>query len=131
MQPTFLGIERVLQIHASLIDHYGGAYGVRDMGLLQSAISQPPASFGGQFLHSDLFSMAAAYLFHLVKNHPFIDGNKRIGAATAIIFLSLNGIEIEADEDGLVEMTLAVACGDQNKAQIAQFFRAKVVASDG
>lgn len=85
----------------------------------------PRASFGGNWLHIDLFEMAAAYLFHLVQNHAFIDGNKRIGAASAIVFLSLNDIEIEADEDGLVELTLKVACGSAAKPEIAEFFRSR------
>jgi len=96
---------------------------VRDVGLLQSAIAMPQASFGGEFLHKDLFEMAAAYLYHLVQNHAFVDGNKRVGAASAIVFLTLNGVELEADEEGLVEITLAVAQGQADKQQIAVFFR--------
>lgn len=127
MLPLFLSIERVLQIHHSLIEHYGGAEGVRDIGLLHSALSMPQASFGSQLLHQDLFDMAAAYLYHLVQNHTFIDGNKRVGAASAIIFLSMNDVEIEADEDGLVELTLAVARGEVGKQEIAAFFRERQV----
>jgi death on curing protein len=67
--------------------------------------------------------MAAAYLYHIVQNHPFVDGNKRTGAASAIIFLAINGVEIAADEEGLVELTLAVAEGIAGKQQIADFFR--------
>lgn len=120
-----MDIERALQLHGSLIEHYGGTKGVRDIGLLQSALAMPQATFGGQLLHDGLFEMAAATMFHLVQNHPFIDGNKRVGAAAAIIFLAMNGIEIEADEDGLVELTLAVARGEQGKPEIAAFFRAR------
>jgi len=123
MQPLFLDIDRVLQTHRSLIEHYGGAEGIRDVGLLQSAIAMPQASFSGELLHKDLFEMAAAYLYHIVQNHPFLDGNKRTGAATAIIFLTINDIELEADEEGLVEITLAVAEGKADKQQIAEFFR--------
>ena len=83
----------------------------------------PQASFGGQYLHKDLFEMAAAYLYHIVQNHPFLDGNNRTGAAAAIIFLAMNDIEIDADEDGLVELTLSVACGNSGKPEIAEFFR--------
>lgn len=96
------------------------------MGLLQSAIAQPRASFGGAFKHADLFAMAAAYLFHIVQNHPFFDGNKRTGAAAAIVFLALNDVEIDNDEDGLVELTLSVARGEAGKDQIAAFFRDRV-----
>lgn len=125
MQPLFLDIERVLHIHRSLIERYGGSEGLRDVGLLHSALAIPQASFGGQWLHNDLFEMAAAYLYHLVQNHAFVDGNKRVGAAAAIVFLALNDVEIEADEDGLVELTLAVARGESGKQEIAAFFRAK------
>jgi death-on-curing protein len=123
MQPLFLDLDRVLRTHRSLIERYGGAEGLRDVGLLHSAIAMPQMSFGGDFLHKDLFEMAAAYLYHIVQNHPFLDGNKRTGAAVAIIFLAINGIELEADEEGLVEITLAVAEGKAGKQEIADFFR--------
>jgi len=125
MLPLFLDINQTLRTHRSLIEHYGGVEGVRDIGLLHSAVAMPQASFGGEFLHRDLFEMGAAYLYHIVQNHPFIDGNKRTGAAAAIIFLAMNGIEIEADEDGLVELTLAVAEGKASKREIADFFKSK------
>lgn len=123
MLPLFLDIDRVLRTHLSLIEAYGGEPGVRDIGMLLSAIAMPQASFGGQFLHKDLFEMAAAYLFHIVQNHPFMDGNKRTGAASAIIFLDMNGVEIEADEEGLVDLTLHVASGHAGKQEIAAFLR--------
>ncbi len=123
MAPLFLDLDRVLRTHLSLIEAYGGEPGVRDIGLLHSAVAMPQASFGGEFLHKDLFEMAAAYLFHIVQNHPFIDGNKRTGAAAAIIFLDMNGVEIEADEEGLVDLTLRVATGQAGKPDIAEFFR--------
>ena len=102
----FLTCERVLRLHAELIGKYGGTPGVRDPGLLESAIAMPQSSFGGQFLHGDVVEMAAAYLFHIVQNHPFLDGNKRTGAASAIVFLAINGAWIVNDEAGLVEITL-------------------------
>jgi death-on-curing protein len=123
MPPLFLDIRHVLRTHLSLIERHGGAEEVRDAGLLLSAVAMPQASFGGEFLHKDRFEMAAAYLYHLVQNHPFVDGNKRTGAAAAIIFLAMNGVEIEADEEGLVDLTLAVARGEVGKAEIAEFFR--------
>jgi death-on-curing protein len=123
MPPLFLDIDHVLRTHLSLLERYGGEPGVRDVGLLRSAIAMPQASFGSEFLHKDLFEMAAAYLFHIVQNHPFIDGNKRTGTAAAIIFLDMNGVEIEADEEGLVALTLRVACGQAGKNEIAEFFR--------
>lgn len=82
-EPIFLSFEDVIEIHRDQIVRYGGASGVRDIGLLQSAVLMPLAQFEGKFLHKDLFEMAAAYLFHLAKNHPFVDGNKRVGLVAA------------------------------------------------
>jgi death on curing protein len=127
VSPLFLDIERIFRVHRSLIERYGGTEGVRDVGLLHSALAMPQASFGGEYLHTNLFEMAAAYLFHLVKNHPFLDGNKRVGSAAAIIFLAMNDVAIEADEEGLVELTLSVATGQAGKAEIAEFFRTRTV----
>lgn len=123
--PLFLELDQVMRLHASMIEHYGGTNGIRDIGLLQSALAVPQASYGGASLHADLFEMAAAYLFHIVQNHPFLDGNKRTGAASAIIFLAINGFDTESDEEGLVELTLSVARGESDKSTIAGFFRAR------
>jgi len=84
--PQFLKLQRVLQIHESQIESFGGSSGIRDLGLLKSALAMPQASFGGTYLHADLYEMAAAYLFHIVSNHPFLDGNKRTGTAVALFF---------------------------------------------
>lgn len=118
----FLQLHHILRLHQSLIQHYGGSDGVRDMGLLDSAIAQPKAMFSGEYLHQWPYEMAAAYMFHIVSNHPFVDGNKRTGAASAIVFLDINGIQIDNDEPGLVELTLKVATSQSSKAQIAAFF---------
>jgi death-on-curing protein len=123
MEPKFLKIGKIRQIHESVIREYGGSLGIRDIGLLESAIAMPRASFGGQFLHEDLYAMAAAYLFHLVQNHPFIDGNKRVGGAAALAFLDLNGVEVIADEDEFADLVLAVAQSQADKEQIAAFLR--------
>ncbi len=123
MHPTFLDLEKVIRLHTELVEHYGGQTGIRDIGLLHSAIAMPQASFGGQFLHEDIYTMAAAYLFHIVQNHPFIDGNKRTGAAAAIVFLAMNDIGLQGDEEGLVDITLAVATGQAGKTEVAEFFR--------
>jgi len=84
----FLTLDDILESHQNQIETYGGSHGVRDIGLLESAIAQPEASFGGQYLHADIFEMAAAYLYHLVMNHPFVDGNKRVGLEASLIFLA-------------------------------------------
>jgi death on curing protein len=128
-QPYYLSLDQVLHLHASLIERYGGATEVRDMGLLQSALAMPQASFGGQTLHPTIFDQAAAYLYHLVQNHPFLDGNKRIGSATALVFLAMNDIQIEGDEEGLVALTLSVATGKTGKEAIAQWLRDRVIAA--
>ena len=123
MDPVFLSLSEVLEIHQDQVTRYGGATGIRDIELLKSALGMPSATYGGQFLHTDIYEMAAAYLFHLVKNHPFIDGNKRVGAVTALIFLCLNGFDFDAPEDDFAEMVLAVARGDIDKADVAVFIR--------
>jgi death-on-curing protein len=89
MTPVFLTTEEVLVIQADQIRRYGGSEGLRDENLLLSALAMPQSGFGGEYLHGDDFEMAAAYLFHIVMNHPFIDGNKRVGAVAARLFLTL------------------------------------------
>ncbi len=123
MIPNFLSLAEVLAIHQDQIARYGGATGIRDIDLLKSALGMPPATYGGEFLHTDIYEMAASYLFHLVKNHPFIDGNKRVGAVAALVFLALNGFECHAPQDDLADMVLAVARGDMDKAQVSVFIR--------
>ena len=121
--PDFLTIQDALEIHAHQIDKYGGDPDVRDLPLLESALAQPMAAFGGEFLHGDLFVMAAAYLFHIVKNHPLVDGNKRAGAATAVTFLKLNGVEFVPPQGTLYDITIAAATGQMQKPQIADALR--------
>ena len=120
---NFLSTEDVLILHANQVDLHGGEHGVRELGLLDSAVAQPQASFGGNFLHAFPFEMAAAYLYHIVQNHPFFDGNKRTGAVAALVFLDFNGIEIDAPKGSLYDITLSVATGQAGKAEIAEFFR--------
>jgi death on curing protein len=121
MQPEFLDIDDIIEVQQHLIETYGGEPGLRDSGLLQSAMAMPQSMFGGVFLHEDLYQMAAAYLFHIVKNHPFVDGNKRAGAAAAIAFLDINSVEVRADQDDLAAFVLAVAEGKHEKAAIAEY----------
>lgn len=121
--PEFLRLDDLLEIHRDQIERYGGVLGARDIGLLQSAIAQPCATFAGNYLHADLFEMAAAYLFHIARNHPFIDGNKRVGAVAAIVFLELNGLELTAREEEYEQLVLQAAQGLADKTAIANFFR--------
>jgi death-on-curing protein len=121
---VFLTLDEVIAIHRDQIERYGGSLGVRDWGLLQSANAMPAAAFGGQYLHTDLCEMAAAYLFHIVQNHPFIDGNKRVGAVAADVFLALNDLQLIANQDNYAEFVLSVARGEASKSAAAEFFRA-------
>ncbi|MBW3539168.1 MAG: type II toxin-antitoxin system death-on-curing family toxin [Planctomycetes bacterium] len=123
MNPEFLTLTEVLEIHRDQIARYGGSEGIRDRGLLESAVAMPQAAFGGQYLHTDLFQMAAAYLYHLVQNHPFIDGNKRVGAAAADVFLTLNGLTLTAPEEQYEELVMSVAQSESGKTTVADFFR--------
>lgn len=123
MQPDFLTVDDVVQIHQDQIARYGGSEGVRDVDLLMSAVQQPQAGFGGEYLHRGIFEMAAAYLYHVARNHPFIDGNKRCAAACAVVFLMFNGVDLQDDEQGLERITLAAAQDQVRKPEIAEFFR--------
>lgn len=123
MEITFLSLSEVIAIHETQIHRFGGSLGIRDQGLLEAAVNMPQATFGGQFLHDGLQAMAAAYLFHLVANHPFIDGNKRVGAASADVFLGMNRWQLMADPDTYAEFVLAVAASRLEKNDALEFFR--------
>jgi death on curing protein len=120
---VFLTLDDIIESHQNQIDTYGGSYGIRDIGLLESAISQPEASFGGQYLHADIFQMASAYIYHLVMNHPFVDGNKRVGLEAALIFLEINNENLNASDEELVDLVLKTTAGQVGKREIAEFFR--------
>ena len=113
----------VLLILQDEIRRYGGAYGVRDTDLLSSALAMPSASFEGKYLHKDLYEQAAAYAFHICQNHPFIDGNKRTALATALVFLSLNGIELEDPNEELYGLMMDVSGKGKPKSDIAATFK--------
>src|SRR5437016_10807184 len=121
-KPRFLLLEEVLRIHAHQIETYGGSFGVRDAGPLLSAVAAPEASFAGELLHGTILEMAAAYLFHLARNHPFVDGNRRVALAAALVFLEVNGVSVDAPDDELFEIVSGVATGDASKAAAAVFF---------
>lgn len=120
-QFDFLSTREVLDLHDYIIDRYGGTSGLRDFNLLDAAIAQP--SLVGSYLHSDIFQMAAAYAFHIIKNHAFVDGNKRTGLLTALVFLKKNQIVIDADFDSMYELAIDIANSKLNKEQIAEFFK--------
>ena len=122
-EPVFLGVEHVLSIHRRMIHEFGGAPEVRDKGLLESAVMMPAAQFEGRFLHDGVPEMAAAYLFHLCLNHPFVDGNKRTALAAAEVFLMLNDMRLAAGNREVERLTMGLTGGRISKDETIAFFR--------
>jgi death-on-curing protein len=120
---VYLSLEQVLELHRLEIRLFGGSAGLRERGSLEAALARPQMTFAGEDLYPDVESKAAALMHSLVMNHPFVDGNKRTGAAVAELFLSLNGVELEADDDDLVAVTLSVARGEVNAEALAIWLR--------
>lgn len=113
--------EEAVDIHDDQILKYGGSYGIRDFGLLLSALEMPKAEMFGHCLHPTVFDKASAYIFHILCNHPFIDGNKRTATACGLIFLSMNGIELNVDWKDIEKMVLDIANGKLTKKEISEF----------
>ena len=121
--PEFLREEAIRVLHEDQIAEFGGAQGIRDPGLLSSAAAQAGATVDGEYLHHDLHEMAAAYLYHIAMNHPFIDGNKRTAVVAALVLLDLNGIDVDRPEPRLFDLTLGVAEGRIGKGEVASQLR--------
>lgn len=122
----FITMQEIIDDHAEIIQRYGGLDGIRDMGLLASAIDMPKAALFEKDLHPTIFDKAAAYLFHIICNYPFIDGNKRTGTVIALTFLKQNHIQVKLTEKqmlALEELVVNTVEGKITKEQIAQFFR--------
>ena len=115
----YLTLSELLALHAMVLEQTGGGSGVRDLGGLESAIAQPRMTFGGEDLYPDLGSKVAALGFSLIQNHPFVDGNKRVGHAAMETFLLLNGWELETPVDAAEELILGVASGAVTREQLA------------
>lgn len=113
--PEFLTLAEIMEIHRLLIERHGGNPGIRDRGLLESALAVPEASFGGEFLHPTLFSMAAAYACHIAENQPFVDGNKRAALGAALVFLDMNGVSIDDPKGSLYDAMMAIATRRMSK----------------
>lgn len=118
-RPRFVTIDEALAWHAIAVAQYGGDPGLRDRGLLESALAQPRQAFGGEFAHAYPFGMAAAYAFHIAKNHPFIDGNKRAALMCAGAFLRMNGWDLSSTGTDAADALLSLLAGDLDKESFA------------
>lgn len=127
VQPNFLTLEHVVYLQQQTIAMYGGTHGIRDQGMLESAIQQPQIGVMEGWLHKHPFEMAAAYGFHLARNHAFLDGNKRIAWIAARSFLWTEGYSIRASNQEATEIMLDVAQGKITKEDLAMFLTAKAL----
>ena len=123
MATRFIPPELVLSIHADLLQRYGGHPGLRDPGLLESALAQPRMTAGGKEIHKTVFDKAAAYGFYVCKNHPFVDDNKRVALVLMDVFLQKNGREIISSEEEAYTMMMSLASGKLSKAQLAKWLK--------
>jgi death-on-curing protein len=123
----YLTLNKVLELHIRLIERYGGSAGIHDLGALESALTQPRMTFGGEELYPTIAEKAAALGFALIKNHPFVDGNKRTGHAAMEIFLVLNGFEIDASVDEQEKVILQVASGESKREAFTDWLRPHIV----
>ena len=123
MATRFIPNRIVSTIHSDLLQRYGGRPGLRDPGLLDSALAQPKITVGGKFVHKTLFDKAAAYGFHVCKNHAFVDGNKRVAFVLMDIFLQKNGWEVTSNEEEAYSMMISLASGKLSKAQLSKWLK--------
>lgn len=112
---------QVLKLHDALLEEFGGTSGIRDQGLLDSALNTPFATFGGKYLYPSLQAKAAQLGFGLVSNHPFVDGNKRTGAHVMLVFLAINGVDLNYTEEELIDVVLQVASGNINAQELLEW----------
>ena len=119
----YLALAEVLELHRRLVEETGGSHGVRDLGMLESAVAQPMGSFSGQDLYPSVVEKAAALAYSLALNHPFVDGNKRTSHAAMEVFLVLNGHEIDASVDEQESFWLALAAGQRSRADLVAWLR--------
>lgn len=127
---TFLDFDRIVQLNRLAVKTFGGSDGVRDKGLIESAIYQPQASFGEQYLHETIYQMAAAYYYHISESQGFSDGNKRTGFLALFAFLKLNGCDLTIPDDYLWPILLEVASGVKSKGELADFLTENVTCKD-
>ncbi len=127
----YLTLNEVLEIYRRIVAQSGGSFGIRDLHAVESSLAQPRATFGGEDLYPTVVEKASALGFSLIQNHPFVDGNKRIGHAAMETFLILNGFEIDAPVDHQEQVILTIASGKMNRDQFAEWLRAHVLQSSG
>jgi death on curing protein len=125
----YLTLLEVLELHHQIIEQSGGAVGIRDLGLLESAIAQPLMTFGGEDLYPSVIEKTIAVGFSIIMNHPFVDGNKRTGHAAMEVFLILNGMEISASVDEQEQIILAVASGKIGREAFVEWLKIHTTAS--
>ena len=123
----YLSVEQIGEIHSSQIRSYGGGPGLRDRAALEAAVARPAATFGGEDLYGDIPAKAAALMHSLVMNHPYVDGNKRVGAHAAVIFLEVNGFLADFTPKELEQVTMATARGELDAERLAIWFRQRSV----
>jgi death on curing protein len=121
LQTEFLEKSNVLKIHSRQIERFGGSLGIRDDGLLESAIAQPQATFSGELLHATIHEQAAAYLYHIAMNHPFVDGNKRTAFAVMDTFLRLNGYRLNLSDEQAYDLVIQVVERRMSKEDLSRY----------
>ena len=119
----YLTVQEVIEIHDQIIDIFGGSFGLRDLGLLTSAIEMTKSKFENKFLHPTIFDKASAYLYHICNNHPFIDKNKRTAAISTLVFLEDNDISLKFNEIKFENFIVEIATGKINKKYISSFLK--------
>lgn len=119
----YLSLEQIIELHDALIEKFGGLIGIRERGLLESAVAAPMMAVFGEELHKTIYNKAAAYLFYIAKNHAFLDGNKRTAAAAALAFFRANGKFTKYDADEFLEFVVSVAEGQADLDAISNYFR--------
>ncbi len=123
LEPDFLELEEVLELHDEVLRRHGGQPGVRDLALLESAVAMPRGGVGEEWFHPDLWSMAAAYAFHIAENQPFLDGNKRTAIGAALVFLDLNGASISGADQELYDAMMGISARTVSKSELAMLLR--------
>ncbi|MDR3550294.1 MAG: type II toxin-antitoxin system death-on-curing family toxin [Candidatus Babeliales bacterium] len=119
----FVTLPEAMLLHKKTIDRFGGILGVRDLGLLESALMQPQMSMFDEYIYKDIFQMGSAYFYHIIKNHPFLDGNKRAGLLITLVFFQKNNMSIIAQQDELYQVAMDTAASKMTKEELAVFFK--------